>query len=57
MAHEEPAGDAIDDLKYFAFILLCLAIIWYLSGGYDRYKASHGGNATSTATSTLYIVR
>ncbi len=57
MAHDEPVMDAIDDLKYFAFIILCIAIVWYLSGGYERYKASHGATtATSTATSTVYIV-
>ncbi|MDD5050612.1 MAG: hypothetical protein PHV93_02615 [Candidatus Pacebacteria bacterium] len=59
MAHEESAPDAIDDLKYFGLILLFLAVVWYVSGGYDRFKASRGGNtATSTeATSTIYIVQ
>ncbi|MDD5068909.1 MAG: hypothetical protein PHS53_01735 [Candidatus Pacebacteria bacterium] len=59
MAHEEGAPDAIEDLKYLVLIVIGLGVIWYASGGYDRFKASRAGTtATSTeATSTIYIVQ
>lgn len=58
--------DAIDELKFFLLILAGLGFLWYVSGGYDRYKATHSNDASSSSVTVnastsqeekIYIVK
>ncbi len=42
MAKEGEGFDAIKDLKWLAFVIVGIWIVWVLTGGPSRYEATHG---------------
>ena len=56
MPYKEEGSDEMKDLKYFGLVLIALALAWFFSGGYDRYRASYY-DATTTPQTSVYIAK